>query len=87
MHPSLRLLAFCAVVLLDAGAWAGEGTRPRAARPLCPQDAPEGVRLPDRPGCSTAPEVRTPDAGGFRDVGGVRLRIGGRVSAEYGAAR
>ncbi|WP_082478727.1 MULTISPECIES: hypothetical protein [unclassified Methylobacterium] len=87
MRPDPRLLAILTLILLNSSAQAGEGARPRAARLPCPQDAPEGVRLPDRPGCSTLPTARPPDGDGFRDVGGVRLRVGGRVGAEYGSAR
>ncbi|GJD31789.1 hypothetical protein PMNALOAF_3052 [Methylobacterium adhaesivum] len=75
------------VLLLTPAVQAGEGARARAARLPCPQDAPEGVRLPDRPDCAgrLSPPARGDD--GFREIGGVRLRIGGRVSAEYGVAR
>ena len=87
MRFDLRPLATLALVLLATAAQAGEGTRRQAGRLPCPQDAPEGARLPDRPDCA-ARNVHTPGrADGFRDVGGVRLRVGGRTSAEYGAAR
>lgn len=58
------------------------------ARPrLCPEDAPEGVRLPPRPGCGqAAPQARGSD--GFHDLGnGVKVRIGGRVGADYDMRR
>lgn len=85
MHPDLRIVMSLAGLLVTA-AQAGEGTASRRAYP-CPQDAPEGVRFPDRPDCAARkrPEARETD--GFRDVGGVRRRVGGRVSADYGFGR
>jgi hypothetical protein len=67
---------------------AGEPGRPR----LCPEDAPEGVRLPPRAGCgraeTTASQGRTQGRDGFRDLGnGVSVRIGGRAAAEFGVRR
>ncbi|KQT84883.1 hypothetical protein ASG51_02100 [Methylobacterium sp. Leaf465] len=77
----------CAVLLWLAGvlaAGAAERTKPH----LCPENAPEGVRLPPQPGCAAAgPKPAAPDSQGFRDVGGVKLRVGGRIGAEYGFAR
>ncbi|WP_245930572.1 hypothetical protein [Methylobacterium radiodurans] len=45
------------------------------------------MRLPPRPGCGQgAPQAR--DRDGFRDLGnGVKVRVGGRVGAEYGLGR
>lgn len=60
--------------------------RPGPTR-LCPEDAPEGVRLPPRPDCGNTPRRRPAEARGTHDLGGVQLRIGGRVSATYGAGR
>lgn len=61
----------------------------RGARParLCPQDAPPGVRLPDRPECREAPQaVRAGSAPGFVDLGnGTSLRVSGRAAYEFGA--
>ncbi|MER2265649.1 hypothetical protein [Methylobacterium oxalidis] len=86
LRPRLRpgLAAPLALLLALPPAAAGE----RPARPrLCPEDAPEGVRLPDRPGCGRGP-VRAPAADGFVDLGnGVRVRIGGRASADFGVRR
>lgn len=63
---------------------AGRTERPR----LCPQDAPEGVRLPPRDGCETQVRPRPAEADGFRDLGnGVRLRIGGRAGASVDTRR
>lgn len=77
----------CAVLLWLAGAVA-VGAAERTPPHLCPENAPEGVRLPQRPGCGPArqkPALR--DDQGFRDIGGVKLRVGGRVGAEYGFGR
>ena len=64
-----------AACLAVACATAAEGPRSR----LCPQDAPEGVRLPPRAGCDTVTDRQRAEAGGFRDLGnGVTLRVGGR---------
>ena len=74
------LLTLCATLTAAA---AEQPARPR----LCPEDAPEGVRLPPRPGCGqAAPQARGSD--GFRDLGnGVKVRIGGRVGADYDMRR
>ncbi|KAB1073511.1 hypothetical protein F6X51_11460 [Methylobacterium planeticum] len=71
-----------------AAAPAPAGERPARAR-LCPEDAPEGVRLPPQPGCGPQARPRAAAASdGFRDLGnGVKLRIGGRVSADYDVRR
>ncbi|GJE42613.1 hypothetical protein [Methylobacterium soli] len=87
LNPMAALLASVPVlvpILASPAARAGE--RPAPAR-LCPEDAPEGVRLPSRPGCGrSVPGAAAAD--GFRDLGnGVKLRIGGRVSADYGVRR
>ncbi|KQP40594.1 hypothetical protein ASF49_20490 [Methylobacterium sp. Leaf104] len=75
------------VLLWLAGALAA-GAAERTPPHLCPENAPEGVRLPRRPGCGTArARPAASDAQGFRDLGGVTLRVGGRVSAEYGTGR
>lgn len=85
MRLALRL-SMLLLGLLATAAQAGEGLGARRAAP-CPQDAPEGVRFPDRPDCAARPRPRVREADGFRDLGGVRLRVGGRVSAEYGLGR
>ncbi|MDR7038783.1 hypothetical protein J2X36_003554 [Methylobacterium sp. BE186] len=75
---------------LAAGLSAGHAAAgDRSARPrLCPEDAPEGVRLPSRPGCGREP-LRAPARGdGFVDLGnGVQVRINGRASADFGVRR
>ncbi|NGM33317.1 hypothetical protein G4G93_05115 [Methylobacterium sp. DB0501] len=68
-------------------AMAGErgAQRPR----LCPQDAPPGVRLPDRPECrETPPAAVRATAPGFIDLGnGTSLRVSGRAAVEFGTVR
>lgn len=77
----------CAV-LLGRAATLAAGAAERTPPHLCPDNAPEGVRLPPQPGCGTArPKPAVADTQGFRDVGGVKLRVGGRVGAEYGFGR
>lgn len=85
MVPYPHLLA----ALLWAGGALAAGAAERSAAPrLCPEDAPAGVRLPPRPGCTGSAQRAGPkESAGFRDVGGVKLRIGGQVGAEYGVAR
>lgn len=81
---SVAMLLAAAVAL---PAWAGERPGHASVPRLCPDDAPEGVRLPPRPNCKAAPRRAAKADDGFRDLGGVRLRIGGRVGAEYGLRR
>ncbi|WP_019905128.1 hypothetical protein [Methylobacterium sp. 77] len=67
------------------------GTLPvRAAdttRRLCPEDAPEGVRLPASKACPGA----KPDLGrsedGFHWIGDVKVRVGGRVTLDHDMRR
>ncbi|UHC16357.1 hypothetical protein LRS73_28575 [Methylobacterium currus] len=79
-----RLLAALLVTAAVLPAAAGE----RGARPprLCPQDAPPGVRLPDRPECREAPPAAVrATAPGFIDLGnGTSLRVSGRAAYEVG---
>lgn len=77
-------LALTLALALAAGA-AQSAERPARPR-FCPEDAPEGVRLPPQPGCGTREKaVRRDD--GFRDLGGIQVKVGGRVGAEYGVRR
>ena len=83
--PLAGLLRLAGALCLGAGA---AGAAERTPPHLCPENAPEGVRLPPRPGCGTErPKPTSADAQGFRDLGGVKLRVGGRVGAEYGIGR
>jgi hypothetical protein len=67
---------------------ASEAAAPPVRSRLCPDDLPEGVRLPPQPGCTAEPRSRQPRRDGVYDLGnGTTLRIGGRASAEYGARR
>jgi len=55
---------------------------------LCPEDLPEGVRLPPQPGCTGSPRTPQPRRQGVYELGdGTTVRIGGRTSAEYGVRR
>jgi len=78
------LIVFC--LLVGAASAAEQPVRSR----LCPDDLPEGVRLPPRPGCaaSAASEPSMPTRRGFYDLGdGTTVQIGGRAGAEFGARR
>ncbi|MGC5780494.1 hypothetical protein [Methylobacterium sp. NFXW15] len=79
-----RLSLFALTLLIPASVLSAEPEpRPR----FCAEDLPEGVRLPGTPPCPATPN-RKPKADGFRDLGnGLSVRIGGRVSAEYGMNR
>lgn len=73
--------------ILAAGTAAQAAERPARPR-LCPEDAPEGVRLPPQPGCgsrdATAPRRDT----GFQEIlPGTGIRIGGRASSTFDARR
>ena len=68
------------------------GTPQAAEQPLrsrlCPDDLPEGVRLPPRRGCTADPVPTKPHQNGFHDLGnGTTVRIGGRAAAEFGVRR
>ena len=79
--------ALAALLWIGGALAVAAAERPAPSR-LCPEDAPEGVRLPNRAGCGgTGPEKSVEDARGFRDMGGVKLRVVGRVGAEFGAGR
>lgn len=82
-----RLLAALLLTAAALPAMAGERSAPRSR--LCPQDAPPGVRLPDRPECREAPpaSVRA-TAPGFIDLGNdTSLRVSGRAAYEFGYAK
>lgn len=68
------------------------GIAPAAERPLrsrlCPDDLPEGVRLPPPPGCDSGSDQAKPRRSGVYDLGyGTTVQIGGRVTAASGARR
>lgn len=74
-------------LLMGLGGSAGAGERPVSR--LCPEDAPEGVRLPPRPGCRDEALRAAPrDGEGFVDLGnGTHLRVGGRTRLDVGNGR
>lgn len=80
------LLPLPLLLILVAGA-AQAGEVPTRAR-LCPENLPEGVRLPPQPGCDTATRPPRPSRPGHFDLGdGTSIRIGGSASAIYGVRR
>ncbi|SFM28875.1 hypothetical protein [Methylobacterium pseudosasicola] len=81
-----RLSILALTLLIAAAAAAAE--QPVRSR-LCPEDLPEGVRLPPHPGCDgPAQKPATPQRRGFYDLGdGTTVQIGGRAGAEFGARR
>ena len=81
----MRRLAFLALAWLMS-AVAAAADQPLRSR-LCPEDLPEGVRLPPQPGCEAAAPKPIPARRGFYDLGGTTVQIGGRVGAEFGARR
>ena len=87
MTPARLLLVF------TAGFWTAPPLPAQAAerpvRPrLCPEDAPEGVRLPPQPGCGTR-EAAAPrrDAGFHEILPGTGIRIGGRAGSTFDMRR
>ena len=83
MSPFRTILTAALLALAPLAAVAAE----RPARPrLCPEDAPEGVRLPAQPGCG--PRSETPPRNRARDFGeDLEIRVGGRVGAGFGMQR
>ena len=79
-----RLLAALLLTAAALPAAAAERSTPRPR--LCPQDAPPGVRLPDRPECREAPPAAVrATAPGFIDLGNdTSLRVSGRAAYEVG---
>ncbi|MWV25940.1 hypothetical protein FVE89_28990 [Methylobacterium sp. 2A] len=74
------------LLVLTAGAAHAAG-QPARAR-LCPENLPEGVRLPPQPGCTDTARTPPTRRQGVYDLGdGTTLQIGGRASAEYGVRR
>ncbi|WP_238192713.1 hypothetical protein [Methylobacterium frigidaeris] len=82
-----RLLA--ALVLMAAALPASAAERGTRMPRLCPQDAPPGVRLPDRPDCREVPPAAVrATAPGFIDLGNdTSLRVSGRAAYEVGYTR
>jgi hypothetical protein len=61
--------------------------QPRRSK-LCPEDLPEGVRLPPQPGCGAGPLETRPRRPGSFDLGdGTTVQIGGRASTAFGVRR
>ncbi|WCS26053.1 hypothetical protein LOK46_04230 [Methylobacterium sp. NMS14P] len=84
-RPTLLLPLLLPLILLAGAARAGEA--PTRAR-LCPENLPEGVRLPPQPGCDAATRPPRPPRPGHIDLGdGTSIQIGGSASALYGARR
>ncbi|MEE7447197.1 hypothetical protein MRF4_04880 [Methylobacterium radiotolerans] len=80
-----RLRLALPLLLLAGSAQAGEpATRAR----LCPENLPEGVRLPPQPGCDADARPQRPRRPGHFDLGdGTSIQIGGSASATYGVRR
>ncbi|MCJ2035452.1 hypothetical protein [Methylobacterium sp. J-068] len=75
-------------VLLCLGTFHADAAERVVAPSLCPDTAPEGVRLPARAGCGNGgPPRAARDARGVREIDGVQIRVGGRVSVESGLRR
>ena len=88
MIPILAVLIGLAAGLSIAAPLPARATE-RPARPrLCPEDAPEGVRLPPQPGCGSR-EIPAPrrDSGFHEILPGTGIRIGGRASSSFDMRR
>ncbi|QGY03906.1 hypothetical protein MMSR116_19900 [Methylobacterium mesophilicum SR1.6/6] len=77
-----------ALLALSAIGPVSAAEQPRRSK-LCPEDLPEGVRLPPQPGCGAGPVGAEPKRrSGEYDLGdGTTLRFGGRVTSEFGVRR
>jgi hypothetical protein len=85
----MRATAVLLLASLATPAFARDAGPGRSGGP-CPADAPEGVRLPDRPGCrerSDPPRKAGRTPGSFELAPGTTVRIGGRTRLDYDARR
>ena len=73
-----------ALLALSAIGPVSAAEQPRRSK-LCPEDLPEGVRLPPQSGCGVGPVQSEPRRRpGAYDLGdGTTLQIGGRVTSEF----
>ena len=75
------------LIALVAAGTAQAAEQPVRSR-LCPEDLPEGVRLPPPPGCTAGTRPAPTRGEGVYDLGdGTTVRIGGRATATYGVRR
>jgi len=75
-------------LLLALAAGAAQAGEPPVRSRLCPEDLPDGVRLPPQPGCDAAVTGPKSRRDGLYDLGnGTTVQIGGRASAAYGVRR
>lgn len=89
MKALLPLVRFglCALLGVLAVGAVSAAERPQRSR-LCPEDLPEGVRLPPPPGCGTGPVQAKSRRPGSYDLGnGTTVQVGGRSAAEFGVRR
>ena len=76
------------MLLIAFAAGAAQAAEQPSRSRLCPEDLPEGVRLPPQPGCTAGARHPAPHREGFYDLGnGTTVQVGGRASAEYGVRR
>ena len=81
---ALPAVLSAALLIAPVAGPARAGEVPARSR-LCPEDLPEGVRLPPQPGCEAAAQKPRPRRDGVYDLGnGTTVQIGGRASATYG---
>lgn len=84
-EPSAITVAVLAALLTGSASPARAAGKPERPR-LCPQDAPEGVRLPPQPGCATRDAPAPKRETGLYDLGN-GIRIGGRAGAVFDSRR
>lgn len=82
MPRASRFLACIGLTLAALPVAAGEGPRR-----LCPEDAPEGVRLPQRRDCPGAAPMGSRSEAGRHRIGDVQVRVGGRVTLDHDMRR
>ncbi|MCJ2021110.1 hypothetical protein [Methylobacterium sp. E-065] len=83
----MKALLLPILFALGAAGAARAAEQPARSR-LCPEDLPEGVRLPPQPGCAAGTRPAPTRREGVYDLGdGTTVRIGGHASATYGVRR
>ncbi|MCJ2129158.1 hypothetical protein [Methylobacterium sp. E-045] len=85
MTTKARLSRSLVYVALTLGAMPAEAED--GARRLCPDDAPEGVRLPPRASCPDRGAQQAGWPSGSHRIGDVQIRIDGRVSLDHDIRR
>ncbi|TXM73404.1 hypothetical protein FV226_09325 [Methylobacterium sp. WL12] len=92
IHPRLLVVGLaaglCTAPPLPAQATERQAIERQARSRLCPEDAPEGVRLPPQPGCGSREVPASRRETGFHEIlPGTAIRVGGRASSTFDMRR